>query len=248
MRKLKIAVSVKETELNDQIISILKETFHYIEIENKEFDIDAILEDQNSEGYDLLFLDIDFVPDDFDKEYDNFLFRSLKVVALSSKEENALRAYNFGALDFIPKPISYECLLLGIKRVRNLWDILNFNSDFKNTISNGAPLRILAVHSLTEVKIIPVDTIVYLQSQGRYTLIYTSDGESIVSSKNLGVYEELLSRNNFFRIHHSYIVNVELSLKVHKKDGMYLQIGDNKYLPISKRRVDSFYRHLGIIA
>ena len=68
-----------------------------------------------------------------------------------------------------------------------------------------------------------------------------------MSSKNLGVYEELLLKNNFFRIHHSYIVNVDLAVKIQKKDGTYLEIFNKKYLPISKRRVEGFYKFLGII-
>jgi two-component system LytT family response regulator len=183
------------------------------------------------------------------EEIYKFVNKDIRTIVVSSDPKNAIEAFNIDAVDFISKSDIADRLPKSLNKVTYLIDVNEkINNLSITTEESHEPIKIIAVSSLNDINIIPVDSITYLESQGRYTLIYTLDGESVVSSKNLGVYEKLLSRNNFFRIHHSYIVNIDVSVKIQKKDGVYLEIINNKYLPISKRRVEGFYRCLGIIS
>lgn len=179
----------------------------------------------------------------------NLVDEDFRVIVVSSNAKDAIEAFNIEAVDFILKPEIMSRISKSLYRALNLIEISNkIDGLSKLSLEDNEPIKIIPVASLNDISIIPVDSIIYLESKGRYTLIYTQDGQSVVSSKNLGVYEKLLTRNNFFRIHHSYIVNVDKSVKVQKKDGVYLEIINNKHLPISKRRVEGFYKCLGIIS
>lgn len=198
--------------------------------------------------FQLVVWDID--NDQFDRfKTLNLIDEDFRVIVVSSNPKDAIEAFDIEAVDFILKCEVSSRIAKSFHRALNLIEISNkIDGSSQLSIDDNGPVKIIPVSSLNDISIIPVDSIIYLESKGRYTLIYTQDGRSVVSSKNLGVYEKMLNRNNFFRIHHSYIVNVDKSVKVQKKDGVYLEIINNKYLPISKRRVEGFYRCLGIIS
>ena len=59
------------------------------------------------------------------------------------------------------------------------------------------------------IRVLALTDILYLKSEGRYTIISLKDNTSLVACKNLGIYEELFKDINFIRVHNSYIVNFQ---------------------------------------
>lgn len=198
--------------------------------------------------FDIVFLDMNL---DGDSDFD--LLKSLsphiaekELIITSSYKKHALEAFKYLATDFIIKPLFPDDIVKAVEKARRNIELKRLTTRRHEEFHDHKPLRALAIPSLTEVKIIPVDDIIYLQSEGRYTIFYTSNNMTIVSSKNIGEYEKALINNNFFRIHHSYLANMNLALNILKKDGMYLEMAKKKYLPISKRKTDPLYLFLGI--
>ncbi|WP_194716600.1 LytR/AlgR family response regulator transcription factor, partial [Mesonia oceanica] len=70
----------------------------------------------------------------------------------------------------------------------------------------------------------------------RYTEFYLTDGTTLVSCKNIGDYEKLLPSNVFFRIHKTYIVNLNTITEIDKKQGHVCKLKNGQSLPISKRK------------
>ncbi len=52
------------------------------------------------------------------------------------------------------------------------------------------------------------EDILRFEASGNYTDIFLVDGKKITSSKQIGVFEEMLSPNLFFRVHQSHIINL----------------------------------------
>lgn len=198
--------------------------------------------------YDIIFLDVNLGSDCAFKLLETCAsyIQDKELIVISADKEHALEAFSYAAIDYILKPIAPEGVIKAVNKARTNIDLKRSFSRSNEKPIPTEPLKILAIPSLSEVKIIKVDDILYLQSEGRYTIFYTINGEKIVSSKNLGTYEELLRNNNFFRNHHSYLVNVNFISNVQKKDGVYLKILDKKYLPVSTRRIEPFYQYLRI--
>ncbi|GAA4277179.1 LytR/AlgR family response regulator transcription factor [Aquimarina mytili] len=169
-----------------------------------------------------------------------------ELIVISSCDKYALEAFKYVATDYILKPIAANKVVKAVEKARKNIQLRKSSAEYNKKINPKNPLKMIAIPSLSEVKIIKVEDIIYLQSEGKYTIFHTSNNCTIVSSKNLGVYEELLAQNNFFRIHHSYLVNMSFALNVQKRDGTYLEIPNQKYLPVSKRKTEPFYRFLGI--
>lgn len=90
--------------------------------------------------------------------------------------------------------------------------------------------------SVDESEYIPMTSILFLQSSKNYTRFHLHDKRFKISSNNLKYHESYLPREFFFRIHHSFLINI-LHLNMIKKKGSLLAImssGDS--IPISFRR------------
>jgi two-component system, LytTR family, response regulator len=83
---------------------------------------------------------------------------------------------------------------------------------------------------------IPVAEILYLQSEGNYTTIYTQDKQNVVSSRNLGEYEDMLGQLHFLRIHNSCIVNLSKITEYLRGEGGSVILNNGIELPVAKRK------------
>jgi two-component system LytT family response regulator len=91
----------------------------------------------------------------------------------------------------------------------------------------------LAVHTMDEIRFIPFDDIVYCSAQINYTKIFTRDGKSFLCSKTLKDIENKLPGEDFLRIHHSHLVNLNDITALKKQDGK-LEISNEILLPYSR--------------
>lgn len=92
----------------------------------------------------------------------------------------------------------------------------------------------IAIRGFRDVTLVNQDDILYCKADGRYTHIFIDKDKSILTSRLLKDIESTLPRNNFCRIHHSYLINLNhvTSIRKHKK----LILKDRIELPIAKRR------------
>jgi two-component system, LytTR family, response regulator len=84
--------------------------------------------------------------------------------------------------------------------------------------------------------ILYVDTkeIIRLEADSNYTQFILTNDKKVISSKTLKTYEELLSVHDFFRIHKSHIINLNLVLKYTKGGGGTVTMIDNSTVKVSK--------------
>jgi len=86
--------------------------------------------------------------------------------------------------------------------------------------------------------------IIFCKAEGKYTNFHLLDGKKIMSSRNLGEYSTILDANYFFRIHHSYIINLRQISKISKKDGYFCEFSNGIILPVAKRRQEDFNKFI----
>jgi two-component system LytT family response regulator len=173
---------------------------------------------------------------------------NFEVIFTTAYTEYAIKAFKFSAIDYLLKPIDIEDLKKAVgkveKRVNN-----NMNSRLKELVQNlkfgSAESYKLALPTLEGLVFIKINDIIYCEASSNYTQIYTSEGKYLVS-KTLKEYDELLSDHNFFRIHNSYLININSIKKYVKGDGGYVVLNDNTSLDVSKRKKEAFLTKVGI--
>ena len=94
----------------------------------------------------------------------------------------------------------------------------------------------ILVSSLREVLFIKKSEIMFMSANGRYTMIHLQNSKKHIASKSIGEYEKLLIEDNFFRIHHSHVININFLSKILKRDGYIVELTDGTQLNISRRK------------
>lgn len=106
----------------------------------------------------------------------------------------------------------------------------------------------LSIHSKTETEFINIESIVRLEAEGSYTNIYLLNHRKIVVTKPIGDYENMLLNNDFVRVHHSHMINLQHIIKITKTNGFAVQMSDGYSVPIAVRRKDTFEKQLKQVA
>jgi two-component system, LytTR family, response regulator len=188
---------------------------------------------------DILILDIDLKDGSgFDvlKEVNPFSFSLIFSTAFN---EYAINAIKFSALDYILKPIDEDEFCEAIEKAIHLKEkqslenqLLNFFEQYEKNSQS----RKLVLKTAGEFNIVDISDIVYCQSDNSYTTFYFNNNESIIVSKGMKEYEDLLTEYNFFRPHNSYLVNLNFVKKLDKSDGGFLVLKTGKEIPVSIRK------------
>ncbi|HXC07030.1 MAG TPA: LytTR family DNA-binding domain-containing protein [Bacteroidia bacterium] len=104
--------------------------------------------------------------------------------------------------------------------------------------------RKVAINSASGMLLIELENIIFLQSDGPYTTIYSEFTDKIVSSRNLKEFDDLLSPYGFFRIHRSYLVNLLQIVKYVKADGGYVIMSNGERVDVSTKKKEELLEKL----
>jgi two-component system LytT family response regulator len=182
---------------------------------------------QNETGFDLL------------SKIEHVTFEVIFVTAYS---DYAIKAIKFSAIDYLLKPIDVEELRTAVKKVEekrtgNVSSRLRVLHDNLRGQKNGHKIALPATDGLV---FIAVNQILYCEASSNYTVFHTMDSKQYVVCKTLKEYEDLLSTHDFFRIHHSYLVNLNEIKKYVRGEGGYVILNNNASLDVSKRKKANF--------
>jgi len=103
----------------------------------------------------------------------------------------------------------------------------------------------LALPILNGLTFVNVFDILYCKAAGNYTEIFLKEGQKHLVSRQLHEYEKLLNPFNFFRIHHSTLIQLEYIKSYIRDDGGYVVMSDNASLAVSRRKRDTFLKRIG---
>lgn len=200
------------------------------------------LEYLNKNTPDCLFLDIEMPTMDGFQFIQKLTNLNFPVVITTAYNQYALKAIKNQALDYLLKPIDTDDLedtIVKIKKfkaknfsIENLETaLLNFNSKTSN--------KRITLNTDGKLIFLESDEILYAESDGNYSTIFLADGQKIVLTKKLKEVNNLLPSDSFFRIHNSYIVNLNKIKEFLKTDG-YVILKSNHKIPVSRQKKSDF--------
>ena len=187
---------------------------------------------------DLVFLDIEMPGNNGFELLTRFEKVPFQVIFTTAYDQFALKAFRFSALDYLLKPIIVENLVEAVGRVRIPDRHLNTQPGIENFIQNWQTreLKRLAVPDLKGVAFIQLRDLVFLEADRNYSILHLTGGERMVSTKTLKDYELLLEEQRFYRVHHTYLVNLQQVERFQKEDGGYLIMRGGDRVEVSRRR------------
>jgi len=197
---------------------------------------------------DAILLNVILEDDVFFDMLEQLEFSTPKLVLISAEKEYAVKAFQHDAIDFLLKPFDFNAIMLAVYKVikRREMESSYQNQKINNIILNPVHQsnEYVAVASLEKIELITMEDIIFCKADGKYTVFVLSNGTKTMSSRNLGEYTSILNSSYFFRIHHSYIINLRHVVKISKKDGYFCELSNGAILPVAKRRQDDFNKFI----
>ena len=190
---------------------------------------------------DVVFLDIDmpFI-NGFDllEMVPNIDF---EVIFTTAYDQYALRAFQISAVDYLLKPVQQDKLKQAVQKAQMLRERGNAHKQINFLIQQLHDLETnnvnrIALPTFEGLEFIMLEDILYCQSDGAYSYVHFTDGTKLYIAKTLRYLEEILCEFNFFRIHNSYIVNLDYVKKYSKTDGGTLVLKGGIRVKVSRSR------------
>ncbi len=135
----------------------------------------------------------------------------------------ALRAFDAGAIDYLLKPVESERLAATVFRLRKKLksppaDMSALVAELRSTIKSDVP-RVKWIKAAVgkQVKLIPVEDVVYFQADTKYTRVVLDSGEALIRTP----LKELLAGldpEKFWQVHRGTIVNLDAVSGVLRED------------------------------
>lgn len=201
----------------------------FLELKAKCMDTIYAMEVLQNQAIDLIFLDI-HLPKLKGLDFIKSLKHPPKVIVTSAYQEYALQGYELNVVDYLLKPIEWSRFLMAVNKLEQGTEI---NSHLhRNIASTDEKAYIFFNVNKRKVKIF-LHEILHIESLKEYIRI-TTHNKSILTKYQFNQIEELLTRNNFLRIHRSYIVARN---KIETFSATDVEVG-GKLLPIGRNYKD----------
>ena len=177
------------------------------------------------ESIDLLLLDLNLNGMNGFELLKDALAESFQTIIVSAYRDQAIKAFEHGVLDFVPKPV----------------DKLRLRTALERFMGRGAlrpETKYLALNVHGKVKYISVSDIRYVQGANVSTEIFLQDGTSLPYEKSLARTLQLLEPK-FARIHRSYLVNIKQIYEITSTEGSryWVVLKTGETLPVGRTRV-----------
>lgn len=191
---------------------------------------------------DLLFTEV-FLGDRNAFDYlEKLQMLNMEVIFMCSACTNMVRSFKFEPVDFLLKPIDSLYLKRAIERcARRLTNKNNHNhTDF------DLPLKDHKVVLRTEegLSLISIQNIIRIEADRGYSIFYLGNGERIIVSQSLKLWDSMLNKYGFFRVHESHIVNLAFVKKFLKKDGGIITLKNGDEIYVARRRKEDLLQRL----
>ena len=186
------------------------------------------------ESIDLVFLDIE-MPDMSGLELLRNLEKKPIVIFCTAREKYAVEAFELNVADYIVKPYTKARFLTAVARAKEIFDsrqqqVETPDKEYIFIRSNSLLTKIL------------VNEIEYIQALGDYINIF-ANGKRHTVHMTLRAIEEKLPPDKFFRVHRSYLVNID-KIDFIEKENAY--IGKHP-IPIGEQNKQTLLKKLNLI-
>jgi two-component system LytT family response regulator len=172
------------------------------------------------------------------------VWRNFELVFVTAYDNYALEAFRYSAIHYLLKPFGIPEFEQAVERLRKrLSEKVQSNSIetiLKQLALMNDQSKKISVPTPLGCDFIDPKNVLWCRSEGAFTIFYLSNKSSIKTNRNLGSFEDMLYKNNFFRIHHSTIINMQWISQYIKGNGGHVVLMDGTKLPVSTRRKCEF--------
>jgi two-component system, LytTR family, response regulator len=196
----------------------------------------------------LVFLDIEMADGSGFDLLEKLPNPSFEVIFTTASDQHALRAIKYSAIDYLLKPIDSDELKLAVEKITkkqlgntNLENLKFLLQNFRKPSESYSKITLPTGNAY---EIVNVKEIIRCEADGSYTSFFLENKRKLLVSASLKHYEDLLPTDEFIRVHHHHLINMNHVVRYLKTDGGYAVMSDGTQIEISRRKKDTFLQRL----
>lgn len=192
---------------------------------------------------DVLFLDIEMPKMNGFRLVEELGDFEGEIIFITAYNHFAIDAMRISAFDYLVKPVSIADLQNAISRLqqqrgRHTKERLNV---LKQSIEeNKSQENKIAVPTSEGLEFIVIKNIIRIESSTNYSRLYLTNKQSLLVTKLLKDFEELLTPYRFFRVHNSHLINLNYISKYIRGEGGQVVMENGDVVDVSRRKKEEF--------
>jgi len=144
------------------------------------------------------------------------------IVFVTAYDQYAVEAFEHSAVDYLLKPVNIERLERTVAKLKTRLKpaspaegavpaavlqalLAQLAAPAPTPAAAAAPLQWIRASQGEETRLIPIEDVIYFQSNDKYTSVFVADGESLIRTP-ISKLREQLDEQQFWQIHRSVIV------------------------------------------
>ena len=161
------------------------------------------------------------------------------IIFSTAYDQYAIRAFEANAIDYLLKPYPFERVVAALNKAAEKLNSktapLQINKLIETHDEEVGALSRVVVKSGRKIQVIPVESILYIESQDDFVMIYCKEGH-FMKQKTMKFFEEHLDPKQFVRIHRSYLLNISeiAELQQYEKESWLVVTKQGAKLKVSK--------------
>ncbi len=192
---------------------------------------------------DVIFLDIEMPKMNGFRMLEELGNYDAEIIFTTAYHHYAVDALRISAFDYLVKPVAIEELENAVKRLvtkksLNTQERLHV---LRATIANGkSQENKIAVPLADGLEFIEIKNIVRIESSSSYSRIFLTNGQSLLVTKLLKDFEEILAPYHFYRVHNSHLINLNYVKKYLRGVGGQVLLENGEMIDVARRKKDEF--------
>jgi len=185
----------------------------------------------------LVFLDVQ-MPKLTGFEMLELMDETPQIVFTTAFDQYAIKAFELNAVDYLLKPYSQDRFDVAVQKAVERLQKEDKPSGIKklteHITENIEVLDRIVVKLGSKIKVIPIDTVLYIESQDDYVMVYTTEGKYL-KQQTMKYFEKHLDTSIFCRIHRSFLVNINTikQLELYEKNAYLAVLSNGAKLKVS---------------
>lgn len=201
----------------------------------------------------LVFMDIQMPGRNAFELLENLQYRQFDIVFTTSYDHYALQAFDYNTIHYIVKPVTKENLKKAIEKYSlPRWENKDDAYDqILNIIKQAdSTNRKIQIPKQSGFSLVSIDDIIRFEAEGSYTKVFKkSDArkdESELLCINIKKFEIQLANHQFFRCHHSHLINLNKVKGYVRGEGGFVELDNGESIPVSRSKKDELLKRLKI--
>ncbi|HOI31837.1 MAG: LytTR family DNA-binding domain-containing protein [Bacteroidales bacterium] len=203
-----------------------------------------LIMEQNPE---VIFLDIKMPGENGFELIKKFKAIPFKIIFVTAFDHFALRAIKLSAVDYLLKPVSPRELIRSVAKLEQQLDVEDQYEKqletLEDNLESDKTTKKIILNTSTTMHVVKIDEVIRCEADENYTHVIRADGKTLLVSKTLKEFEDLLSPYGFCRVHQSHLINLN-HVVTYEKSGNMVFLSTKEHVPVSSRRKEYFLSSL----